>query len=63
MITPGKLLRFITKILSREYLEKTTPLKIFMPCNLSSCGFKVGFWGLGFQWLGFGACGVGPSVA
>ena len=24
-------------------------------------GLRLGFWGWGFQLLGFGACGVGPS--
>ena len=29
--------KFIAKHLAREYRERTTPSRIFMPCNLSSC--------------------------
>ena len=32
-----KSLRLIAKHWAREYREKTTPSRIFMPCNLSSC--------------------------
>ena len=30
-------LRSFAKYLTREYWERTTPSRIFMPCNLSSC--------------------------
>ena len=32
-----KTLKWIAKHWAHEYTEKTTPLWIFMPCNLSSC--------------------------
>ena len=33
----SKILTLIAKHWAREYREKTTPLRIFMPCYLSSC--------------------------
>ena len=37
-----KSLSLIAKHWAREYREKTTPSRIFMPCNLSSCRVSYG---------------------
>ena len=34
-----KSLKLVAKHWASEYREKTTPSRIFMPCNLSSCGY------------------------
>ena len=39
-----KILRSFAKHLAREYREKTTPLWIFMPCNLSPCRVEHVTW-------------------
>ena len=36
-------------------------LLIFGALGLRVWGLRLSFWGWGFQLMGFGACGVGPS--
>ena len=36
-------------------------LPIYGGLGFLGCGVILGFWGWGFQLMGFGACGVGPS--
>ena len=55
----SKNLMWFAKHFTREYREKTTPLQIFMPCNLSSCRvwhkhkepirFQNKKWGMGIK--------------
>ena len=37
-----KILRSFAKDLTGQYQEKTTPLRIFMPCDLTSCRICLG---------------------
>ena len=56
--TLSKSLRLIANHWAHEYREKTTPSRIFMPCNLSSCRVSICWcmsWDSGLRWLGLSA--------